>query len=103
MPRIGPEEKEEAARWLAQGKSTDWVATRFGISVTTVRAWRRKDPEFRAVLERHIEGLRVRGLRAVVERGAALPASALKSKDGVVAGLRDALLEVGRKEANRGR
>ena len=104
MPRIGPEEKEEAALWLAEGKPTDWVAARFGVSVTTVRRWRRDDPVFKAVYERQLRGLTGLGLLAVAEQRAAPPAR-LRAKPGTPARqvLKDAMTETGRKEARRGR
>lgn len=104
MARIGAEKKAEAARWLASGKSADWVAARFGVHVSTVRTWRRNDPEFKAVLQKQLDGLRGQGLLAMAERSPSVP-SQLRGRAGAspYQVMQDAALEIGRKEARRGR
>ena len=102
MARISAEKKAEAARWLGSGKSADWVAARFGVHVSTVRAWRRNDPEFKAVLQRQLDGLRGQGLLAMAERP---PTAPLRARAGAspLQMVQDAALEIGQKEARRGR
>ena len=104
MARVSAEKKAEAARWLALGKSADWVASRFGVHVATVRGWRRNDPVFKAAYERQLGGLRGQGLLAIAEGAPAAPlrprARAGRSSLQVV---QDAALEIARKEARRGR
>jgi hypothetical protein len=104
MARVSAEKKAEAALWLASGKSADWVAARCGVHVSTVRAWRRNDPAFKAVLEKQLEGLRGQGLLAMAGGSAAVP-SQLRARAGAtpLQVVQDAALEIGRKEARRGR
>ncbi|MER5470849.1 hypothetical protein [Streptomyces sp. NPDC002685] len=104
MARVSAEEREQAAVWLASGKSADWVAARFGVRAGTVRSWRRNDPVFKAAYERQLGGLQGQGLLAVAERRSELPRQ-LRRKPGAstLATLQEAALEIGRREARRGR
>lgn len=50
MARTDPKLRAEAARLLARGWFTDDVGLRIGTAGTTVRSWRRNDPEFQRML-----------------------------------------------------
>ncbi|WP_128380489.1 hypothetical protein [Streptomyces cavernae] len=104
MVKVSAEKKAEGARWLAQGKSADWVGQWCGVTAGTVRAWRRNDPAFREVYEQELGGLRGQGLLAVAE-GRAVPPARLRRKPGATTleALQDQALEIGRREARRGR
>lgn len=100
--RIDPEKKAAGARWLAEGKTAEWVGRWCGVSAQTVRRWRRDDPEFRAVYEAHLAGLYARGLLAVAERRENVTLRARRAATAREA-LQTAMAEIGRKEARRSR
>ncbi|KAB1149238.1 hypothetical protein F7R91_05625 [Streptomyces luteolifulvus] len=104
MARISAEKREEAARLLAEGRSADWIASRLTISSATVRRWRRTDPAFQALEQQYRNALYGRGLLAVAERRLRPPARLrIKPDASPLDVVRDAMTEVGRKEARRGR
>lgn len=103
MARVPDEKREEAALWLAGGKPADWVAARAGVHVSTIRAWRRKDPVFREAYERQLGGLQGQGALAIAERRQKPAPIRMKPGQTVLEALAAVELEVGRKEARRGR
>lgn len=103
MARVSAEGKAEAARWLALGKSADWVASRFGVHVATVRGWRRNDPVFKAAYEQQLGGLRGQGVLAIAEQRQKPAPIRRKPGQTTLEALAAVELEAGRKEARRGR
>ncbi|AZQ35938.1 hypothetical protein EJ357_22675 [Streptomyces cyaneochromogenes] len=103
MARVSAEKKAEGARWLAQGRSAEWVGQLCGVTERTVRAWRRNDPEFRRVYEQQLGGLRSQGLLAIAEQRQTPPPLRKKQDETTLEALGAAALKIGRKEADRGR
>jgi hypothetical protein len=97
-----PEKRAEAAHWLALGRSAEYAGARVHVSASTVRTWRRTDPHFRALVEKHEKGLEALGLQ-VIARGTVPVKVRQKARRGLspTEALRAMALELGRIEATR--
>ncbi|MFF1743526.1 hypothetical protein [Streptomyces mirabilis] len=97
-----PEKRAEAARLLALGRSADFAAGRLQVSPTTIRKWRRTDPDFQALMDKHLKGLEAIGLQ-VIARGTVPVKVREKARPGLspTEALRAMALDLGRIEANR--
>ncbi|MEW2083474.1 hypothetical protein [Streptomyces sp. NPDC005283] len=94
--------REEAARLLAGGWSTDAVGLRIGVRGSTIRSWRLKDPEFQALLQQYLDGLYARGVQLAAERGVPLVVRARPGASPTETA-RNVMTDIARKEARRGR
>jgi hypothetical protein len=97
-----PENRAEAAAWLALGRSAEYAGARVHVTASTVRTWRRTDPQFRALVEQREKGLVGLGLQAITD--GRIPAKVQrKSRRGLTPteALRAMALELGRIEATR--
>ncbi|MFF2511672.1 hypothetical protein [Streptomyces sp. NPDC058086] len=97
-----PEARAEAARLLALGRSAEFAASRLQVSATTIRRWRRTDPDFRALMDKHLKGLEAIGLQ-VIARGTVPVKVREKARPGLspTEFLRAMALDLGRIEATR--
>ncbi|MGW3024514.1 hypothetical protein [Streptomyces sp. NPDC001221] len=102
MARIPPEKREEAARLLAAGRGAEFIASRLRISPATVRAWRRNDPAFQALIREHLAGLEGQGLLAIAD-GSAPRTVRMKVSPGMspTERARAVATEIGRRQARR--
>lgn len=98
--KTGPEKREEAARLLAEGWSTDDVGRRIGVRGSTVRSWRRNDTEFQRLLQQYLDAAYGRGLLLAAQRGVSVT---VKGKAGTPAVelVRGALVDMARKKVHR--
>lgn len=98
--RVSAKQRDQAARLLAQGRSTDEVGLQIGVRGSTIRNWRRNNAEFRQLLAQYEGGLYARGLLLAAEQGKQI---AVKGKPGKepAAVVRDVLVDMGRKDARR--
>lgn len=97
-----PAERAEAARLLALGRSAAFAASRLQVNPTTIRKWRRTDPAFQALMDKHLKGLEALGLQ-VISRGTVPVKVRQKARPGLspTEVLRAMALDLGRIEANR--
>jgi transposase-like protein len=67
--RISPQRREVAAQRLGLGRPVDEVALTIGVSPSTIRQWRRNDPEFRKLIGQYSGAPMLRGIEVALERG----------------------------------
>lgn len=98
--KVGAEKREEAARLLAEGWSTDAIGRRIGVNGTTIRGWRRNNTEFQQLLAKYDQGVYARGLLLAAQRGQPI---AVRAKAGASAAetVRGALVDMARKNSRR--
>lgn len=98
--KTGIEKREEAARLLAEGWSTDDVGRRIGVRGSTVRSWRRNDTEFQRLLQQYLDAAYGRGLLLAAQRGVSVT---VKGNAGATAAeeFRGALVDMARKDSRR--
>lgn len=98
--KTGPKEREEAARLLAEGWSTDAIGPRIGVRGSTIRGWRKNNAEFQQLLAKYLDGVYGRGLLLAAQRGGPV---ALKAKPGASAAetVHDSMVAMARKNARR--
>lgn len=96
------EKRAEAARLLALGRSAAFTAGRLQLNPATVRTWRRSDPDFQALMDKHLKGLEALGLQ-VIARGTVPVKVREKARPGLspTEVLRAMALDLGRIEATR--